>query len=832
MNWQLPARASSIEPSPKRKKSEPFNDVSTINGRANAGVYSSLEDVLNDVNTACVAILGDLCLPNGSARTQYTPISPDDAELASRISIFRQNTERMIQVQKVLYHRKSSIQRDGAVDTAIMTNGNVSKTITQLTPNQGANKMVLTLFGNAAAAGPKQLFSSLQESIKTFGGMKDVMQPLREAGLPNGISTTQIVPIHSGGAAEEKKPAPTLGELFTSPTSGLPFQPPKPSRVTTTRATVVGWYQPNGLDAVRTRSTTSYFGQTISAGQWLDYTGALTSVDPKRKQRERALSLGGVKSSMSSTDLAEQENLKLEALFRSAYSGFAPYKDDAVAIVPAGLSNRMWWQRNGRRNFDRLVRNTATIEAIVNPYPNPRSEQTTGRVEELDDETEEFKQVVDSWDDEAIDPDLLDVPTPIEDKDVNEILKDISESLETLNSYQRIRNSSLNQLRPTSAISSGDSVSTSTKPTENEIAAYHTLKAQLTLMISLLPPYAVAKLNSDQLSELGISTKITLYTDSHRGVMEEDEAAARAKVAEMRAATNSRTAPATAIHRSSTSLYGNQYSSTPRPSTQTGQQFYPQTQAPIRPPSTNPQRPASNAHMPYTSQRPQSSTPYRPQPTYSTPSYSHQIPRNAQAQHTQPSSQFFQTPTVTSYAQSLTQSYNSVQISTPQTNLGTRYQPPAPSLYQQRSQPQKGLEYRYNNGNSSNHQPSPPKTQAYSPQPHPVQLQNRSFGTPTPTMAQDRRYFQPAIANGTASVSPQPQTTQQQTQSMSTHLGATGYHTVMTAEQQSTMMERQRAQLAQQQGTQHQARNAAQAGALSVPSVPQVNGGSPVPASL
>jgi len=52
----------------------------------------------------------------------------------------------------------------------------------------------------------------------------------------------------------------------------------------------------------------------------------------------------------------------------------------------------------------------------------------------------------------------------------------------------------------------------------------------------------------------------------------------------------------------------------------------------------------------------------------------------------------------------------------------------------------------------------------------------------------------------------------------------------MTPEQQSSMMERQRAQLAaQQQGTQHQARNAAQAGALGSPQ-PQISAGSAVAA--
>jgi len=82
------------------------------------------------------------------------------------------------------------------------------------------------------------------------------------------------------------------------------------------------------------------------------------------------------------------------------------------------------------------------------------------------------------------------------------------------------------------------------------------------------------------------------------------------------------------------------------------------------------------------------------------------------------------------------------------------------------------------------------------------------------------------MTNGTSASSGQTQGTTQQ----GGNLGATGYHTVMTAEQQSTMMERQRAQLAQQQGAQQHARNAAQAGAMSVSPGPQVNGANAVTA--
>lgn len=93
-------------------------------------------------------------------------------------------------------------------------------------------------------------------------------------------------------------------------------------------------------------------------------------------------------------------------------------------------------------------------------------------------------------------------------------------------------------------------------------------------------------------------------------------------------------------------------------------------------------------------------------------------------------------------------------------------------------------------------------------------------------MSQDHRYFQSALTNGNVASSAQVQGSTPQ----SGGLGATGYHTVMTDEQQSTIVERQRAQLAQQQGSQQHARNTAQAGAMGVSPRPQVNGGSVITA--
>ncbi|KAI9743224.1 MAG: hypothetical protein M1818_003070 [Claussenomyces sp. TS43310] len=783
LNRQIPTRESSTEPQAKRQRSE----AASIIARASSEVYSSLEDVMTDVKTVCSAMLEELRLPSEAVRTQYSPMPTQSSELASRITIFKKKTEDILRFEKAREALKASPHTEKVAEsTRSLTNGtSASKSVTQLTTTPGENKLVLTLYGNAPGA--KQLFSSLQEPVKVPGGRSDVTQLLREAGLPNGISTTQMVPIKATGLTEEKKTAPTLGELFCS-SSSVPFQPPKPSRHTT-RSSTVGWYQPGQIDSSRSRTGQSYHGMEITTGQWLDYNG--TSIDPKQKQRERALSLGNLKA--SALDNADEESTKLEALFKNAYSSFAPSRDDTGALVPEGQLNRVWWQQVGEKTFDRLVENTVNITSPLGPSVETENAGLG------DQELEGFEEAVKNWDESMVDPSLEDVPIKsIEDKDVEEILQEISELLEALNSYQRNRYLSRK-------------VDEAAKPTEAETATYNTLKAQLSLMVAMLPPYAVAKLNSDQLGELDISTKIPIVTDSFKGVMEEDEEAQRAKVAEMASRSRSTQSPST--HRSSTSLYGNQYASTSRPAVPATSQFYSPSQTPIRPPSTSTSRAPSTAPAQY-AQRPSSGASYRPQPAYAAATYPHQLPRPSQPAYVAPTTQYYQTPS---------QSYSHQQGYGSQTAMSTRYQAPTPS-YPQRQSSLNGPDYRYGNGGTPR-QPSPQKPQTYSPQAASAQP-SRSYGTPTPSLSQERRYYQPSTTNG-ASVPASAPTPSQQAPGT---LGATGYHTVMTAAEQSTMMERQRAQLAQQQGAQHQARSAAQAGTANGQSNPPLAGGNTVTA--
>ena len=800
--------------------------------RYEANDYTTLEDVLQDIDKAASSIMDKLQLPNGAARNQFRPAPQHETELIIKVKNFKQRAHDLVRRETMAAEQRAQGLNGQIKLGNYTTNGSLgSGAFTQINASGDDNKMVLTLYGNAP--GPKQLFSSLQIPSKISGENREVLQSIREAGLPNGITTTKIVPIKAASLIDDKKRVPTLGELFPTPSSVPALLPPKPSKIATTRSSTVGWYQPAAGDSLP--KTASYFKQSISTGHWLDYSNASASQGNKRKQRERALSLGGAKVPQVDAEPADSETAKIDALFRSAYSSFAPTKDDTAAIAPTGLLERMWWQQIGEKSFEKVVDNFNKLEDVIDPQLI-----TCDGTEDID-EIKKFEELVEEMEKDAIDTSLISLDAKdeksAEEKDVEEILEGISELLETLNSYQRIRHMSLNSSsRPAGLLSAQDtnSLGTPTKPSEPEQATYEMLKSQLTLMIATLPPYAVAKLDADRLADLSISTKIEVQLNDHKGVMEEDEAAARAKVAAMSAASTSRAAPAPSLHRSNSSLYGNQYAPSRSGPPVAQHQYYGSAQTPVRPPSNPMQRPPNTAPVPYQPQRPAAGAPYRPA-SYGTPTYPHQAPRPVQQPYAQGQQQYLHTPT-NAYMRPLGQNYQHIPQTAPQNAMNGRY--PGQPGYQHQAQPSSNaLNYAYNqNANINLARQASPQKPLYSPQPSSTQPRP-AYSTPTPANQQDRRpYIQNAVSqipvmNGSTTQSPQPFAHQS--------TGLTNYSTFMTAEQQESMVGRQRAQLAAQQAqlaaqqanAQHTARSVAQA-AMGSPSTPQVNGGNPVAAGL
>ncbi|KAL8684884.1 MAG: hypothetical protein Q9224_006084, partial [Gallowayella concinna] len=117
-------------------------------------------------------------------------------------------------------------------------------------------------------------------------------------------------------------------------------------------------------------------------------------------------------------------------------------------------------------------------------------------------------------------------------KGMEEMLNDISELLETLNSYQDVRNLSLaNNARTTTGQNPQLTAMTGTptSPSAEELEIYNILQSQLSIMVSSLPPYALAKLDGQKLGKLNINTKIPAEMKNYQGSLEEDEISTRGR---------------------------------------------------------------------------------------------------------------------------------------------------------------------------------------------------------------------------------------------------------------------------------------------------------------
>jgi hypothetical protein len=302
----------------------------------------------------------------------------------------------------------------------------------------------------------------------------------------------------------------------------------------------------------------------------------------KQKSRQRALSMGESQQPPSEATLVAVQQAKEDALFRSAYSSFAPTRDDTSAVIPEETKNRVWWQKVGERRFNEMF--------PIDPALLDVKEVADVEVNGVTADDDEFRDAVDNFVpiEEAASLPVSDEKNQ-QDKDTDEVLREISELLETLASYQRIRNSSLttNPRTPVVQNSSLASLAGSpSTPSTEEFDVYQILKSQLTLLISQLPPFAVAKLDGNQLEELNISRTILFDTKDYKGVLEEDALSKLAKIPAMPAstpATIARTSSGTHAHYPAS---GTQYTrptssvhqSGARP-VQAAQSFYPHQQS-------------------------------------------------------------------------------------------------------------------------------------------------------------------------------------------------------------------------------------------------------------
>jgi hypothetical protein len=400
------------------------------------------------------------------------------------------------------------------------------------TTNKGTGT-VLTLFGNAPT--PKQLFSSMQNApAPVLNGAVRTELPVEEMSLPNGLTATKVML----APVDEGKKAPTFEEAFPPPYNLPTLHPPKSHKRSSTRDTTITWEFKDPIH--RGNKKGGYTVQPLTDGSWLGYGGVdPSSAKEKRRQRERALSSGAesVKEPPSKAASEEEEKRYEEALFKRAYSSFAPSYDNAKAIIPAQTKANIWWQKVGEKRCEETF---ALDPALVSEQPIDPVEANKQNAQELPETEEEFGKIVDELlehDEEMADAEAVNSKTNVE-----HVMHEISELLETLASHQRIRNATL----PSSTSASRTPISPSPtlasrlgkpdEPAEDEVSTYQALRRELAYLILKLPPYAVAKLDGEQLADLGVSRLIPFEMKDRKGTLEEDQVARLAKYTAMQTA--------------------------------------------------------------------------------------------------------------------------------------------------------------------------------------------------------------------------------------------------------------------------------------------------------
>ncbi|KAM5509649.1 hypothetical protein FOXYSP1_12615 [Fusarium oxysporum f. sp. phaseoli] len=714
--------SSDDEQDEHRAKRQKSTDLTTISEKAAANAYEDLDQVANDLVSALQAALKDIKTKPADDEKQAT-----NEELRAQISDFK---EKALQ----LLRREKAYPKTSADPLAVEA---------KLPPSPQKGELVLSLV--AYAPQERRLFSSLPISDEA---------KLRDMPLPQGMSLTHVMPTTPHERTQ------TLGDLFSSPKNLPPLQPPKQPK-TQAKGNVLDFYRPELTDISKFRNA-SYFTTKLTAGCYLDYSNATPSSQTITKQRERAQSLAGKRPSTTELELHE-----MESLFRGAFSSFAPCKDDSGAVVPSSVAGRMWWQRSGHRSFQNMIE--------VEYYGGADSDEKAEKDEAMDIDEKAIQEAIDSWDESVVDPSLeeaLGTKRADEEKEVDEILEEVSDMIETLSSYQRIRNLNLpnSQNRSSSDPVNGDMLATpGPTPSEGEQATYEMLKAQLALIIKTLPPYAVAKLNGDQLEDLLISTKVQVQTDKYKGVMEEDEAGvqARLRAQQQAAQANARPPPQRTPSVSGVS-YGHhtpqtQYATPQRTPSMQQQQYY-------RPGPTPGFTPAP---------RPMPAQPRPPQPNqYSRPNgypaqYATQVAKA-------------QTPyghqNMPQYASQPRPQFGQMQAQQGTPNARFAFQPGYPQ--QQAATPSQPNFGAYTNGQAVPQRTMSPQVnrQAYSASPN-VQQPPR-YGTPNQAVGnQMNRYPSNPPQQGTPAQNP----------------GLTGYHTVIPEAQQQRILEQAKARVAAQE---------------------------------
>ena len=431
----------------------------TIEDRIQTGSYKSFHELKDDVETVQNAIETDQSLTLHNGDTR--------SGVQGQIS----------KLMKVLDNY------DGGSFRVSRTNG--EHTI-RTEPGNQQTKQFLSLRsqvnGNA-----QTLFSGLQ--IPRQNQKEEQVEVAQEAGpgLPNGFALTDFSAL---GKEEDASPKQEK-RLFEK--SFHPVRRLKPLDLPHTARDVV---RGNTLDFISNASRTDnlpfnkhdYKFTKLPTGSWLTYHQS----QHDRRKIPQSTTSSDFKAALAANSIRQGKDLDADELFSSIYSSYAPSSDNAYSLVSQDDMSRWWWQQNGDSKLSRIFQSVDQDARVMN--------------RELKN-SDEFADMVANFEPH----DTEDSQAESTDMETSSLMQDITDMIETLSSYQRNRT-----LEP---VASG----AVQKPSKPEFETFEMLKTQLRILISELPPYAVAKLDGDQLEELNISTRLVIRVPDYPGTGQIDD---------------------------------------------------------------------------------------------------------------------------------------------------------------------------------------------------------------------------------------------------------------------------------------------------------------------
>ncbi|KAJ5439865.1 uncharacterized protein N7458_010863 [Penicillium daleae] len=537
-----PFPTSGTKPRMKRAKTSSDQETTNVQARVESGRYNTLQEFLADIEKASAAVIERNQNQSNGTKADGKPLT----EVVNRIAAFKKHMNSLVGQSFV---NQTEVKAEASEDESEQS----AEALASI-PGAREDRQALTFFGaNPSNQGnPKQLFSSLQKSVKVplqssesdIEKFVEVQEQLREAALPAGITSTKVVPYNLNVTKPQKR---TFGEVFT-PRSGLP--PIHPPRTRSHRSSSATWIDP--FDAVFDTKhflgdRNSYCLTPLPAGQWLQYGGVTSSPSYwARLEKNHAEVDNGPKHGDPALWTGDDPSL-----LQGVFSSFAPSYDSSGAVLQVDTKDLVWWGKRGAKRLRTLL--SLPDEEVETPVVQPGS---IGDLDEgaLDEMVKQFNPEDFAYDPSQEGPSEEDP----ESREVEELLQEISELLDTLSSYQKIRNLHI----PSSGGETSETnepaapmFGTPDTPSDAERAVYETLKASLFAIIKNLPPFAVAKLDGDQLAELNISQKILVENPDYSGTMEKDDNTLhqdRAAAIAAAAATNAAAAASNSMNRTST----------------------------------------------------------------------------------------------------------------------------------------------------------------------------------------------------------------------------------------------------------------------------------------